>query len=97
MTKFSRALAMIFLVLIFLLSIAFSFFNTQEIALSFGFFVLTPQPLAVWVLSAFVIGALIGLGLGAGLFRQLRKTREIARLQAELQRTKPEKNSLTSA
>jgi len=65
MTKLARAISLVLVVLIFLLSVGFSFFNTQQVALSFGFLVLAPQPVALWVLSAFVIGGFFGLALGA--------------------------------
>ena len=84
MLKLSRALTLLFLVLIFLFSIGFSFFNTEPIALSFGFFVLPAQPLALWVLSGFVLGGMLGLALGAGIFRKWRNEREIKRLRTEL-------------
>lgn len=86
MKKLARAFALLFLVLTFLLSIGFSFFNTQKISLSFGFLVLEPQPLSVWVLSAFVLGGVAGLALGAGFFRQWRSVRENHRLHAEVKR-----------
>lgn len=86
MTQLARTFSLLFLVLIFLISIGFSFFNTQQIALSFGFVVLSPQPLAVWVLSAFALGGVLGLALGAGIFRQWRAAREIERLRTELTR-----------
>jgi len=88
MTKFARAFALLFLVLIFFLSVGFSFFNTQLVALSFGFTVLAPQPMAVWIISAFVIGGATGLALGAGLARHWRNAREIHRLRGELTRLK---------
>jgi len=91
MTRLARAFTILFIVLTFLLSIGLSFFNTERIAFSFGFFVLEPQPVALWVLSAFVIGGMVGLVLGAGLFRQWRSVREIQRLRAELQRIENER------
>lgn len=84
MLKLFRAFTLLFLVLIFLFSIGFSFFNTEPVALSFGFFVLAPQPLALWVLCGFVLGGVLGLVLGAGIFRNWRNTREIERLRTEL-------------
>jgi uncharacterized integral membrane protein len=90
MLKLSRAFKLLFLVMIFLLSVGFTFFNTQQIALSFGFVVFAPQPLALWVLSAFISGGLVGLALGAGIFRRWRGEREIERLRAELMQTKLE-------
>lgn len=64
MNKLIRLFGWIFLILVFLASIAFSFFNTGLVPLSFGFVVLSPQPLALWVVLAFALGGLIGLLLG---------------------------------
>ncbi len=64
MNKLIRLFGWIFLFLVFLASIAFSFFNTELVPLSFGFVVLSPQPLSLWVVSAFALGGLIGLLLG---------------------------------
>jgi uncharacterized integral membrane protein len=88
MLKLSRAFKLLFLVLIFLLTVGFTFFNTEQVALSFGFIVFAPQPLALWVLSAFISGGLVGLALGAGIFRRWRGEREMERLRAELMLTK---------
>ncbi len=86
MSTLSRAIALIVLVLIFLLSVGFSFFNTQQVPLSFGFFVLSAQPLALWVLGAFATGGVLGLLLGSGLFRRWRQAREITHLRAQITR-----------
>lgn len=67
MNKLMRLCAWIFLFLVFLASIAFSFFNTEPVALSFGFVVLSPKPLSLWVVLAFATGGLLGLFLGAGM------------------------------
>jgi len=90
MLKLSRAFKLLFLVMIFLLSVGFTFFNTQQIALSFGFVVFAPRPLALWVLLAFISGGLVGLALGAGIYRRWRGEREIELLRAELMVTKLE-------
>ncbi len=86
MSTLARAIALIVLVLIFLLSVGFSFFNTQQVPLSFGFFVLSAQPLALWVLGAFATGGVLGLLLGSGLFRRWRQAREITQLRAQISR-----------
>ncbi len=67
MNKLIRLFGWIFLFLVFLASIAFSFFNTELVPLSFGFVVLSPQPLSLWVVSAFALGGLIGLLLGVAM------------------------------
>jgi uncharacterized integral membrane protein len=90
MSTLSRAMAWLVLVVIFLLSVGFSFFNTQQVPLSFGFLVLSEQPLALWVLGAFAAGGLLGLLLGVGLFRRWRQAREITQLRAQISRLEKE-------
>lgn len=84
MSSITRVMALGFLVSVFLLSVGFSFFNTQQVPLSLGFMVLAAQPLALWVLGAFALGGILGLLLGSGLFRHWRKEREIAQLRARI-------------
>lgn len=86
MSTISRALALGFLVVVFLLSVVFSFFNTQLVPLSLGFMVFSAQPLALWVLGAFALGGLLGQLFGSGLFRRWRTEREIAQLRARITR-----------
>jgi len=81
MNRFVRFLIWLLLLLVFLASVIFSFFNTAPVPLSLGYTTLAPQPLSVWVIGAFVLGGLIGVLLGAGLFRHLRSRLEIKRLQ----------------
>lgn len=74
MNKLIRLFGWIFLFLVFLASIAFSFFNTELVPLSFGFVVLSPQPLSLWVVSAFALGGLIGLLLGVAMTGNVRNS-----------------------
>lgn len=80
MNRFVRFFVWLFLLLVFLASVMFSFFNTSPVPLSLGYTTLSPQPLSVWVVGAFVLGGLCGLLLGAGLFRHLRSRLEVRRL-----------------
>lgn len=77
MNKLMRLIAWIFLFLVFLASIAFSFFNTVPVPLSFGFVVLSPQPLSLWVVLAFAAGGLLGLFLGFGLSGNWRSSKSL--------------------
>jgi|SRR5690554_2606104 len=89
MNRFVRFLIWLLLLLVFLASVIFSFFHTDPVPLSLGYTTLAPQPLSVWVIGGFVLGGLIGVLLGAGLFRHLRSKLEIKRLQkrvAELEK-----------
>lgn len=85
MHRLLRILSWIFLLLVFLAGILFSFFNTEPVALSFGFKVTQPMPLSVWVISAFAVGGLTGLVLGAGLFSGLRTRMEMQRLTRKVE------------
>lgn len=84
MNRFVRFFIWLFLLLVFLASVGFSFFNTAPVSLSLGYTTLSPQPLSVWVIGAFVLGGLCGLLLGAGLFRHLRARLEINRLRKQV-------------
>ncbi|MGB4247007.1 MAG: LapA family protein [Pseudohongiellaceae bacterium] len=85
MHRLLRILSWIFLLLVFLAGILFSFFNTEPVALSFGFKVMQPMPLSVWVISAFALGGLTGLVLGAGLFSGMRTRMEMRRLTRKVE------------
>jgi uncharacterized integral membrane protein len=79
-----RLAVWIFLLLMFIASIGFSFLNTTPVPLSFGVWVISPQPVAVWIVSAFALGGVLGLLFGTGLGRLLKSRREIRRLRAQL-------------
>ena len=87
MNKLMRIIAWTFLFLVFIASIVFSYANPEPVALSFGFAALPPQPLAVWIIAAFVIGGLCGLLLGVGFMRGLRARMEIRRLRSQLEKS----------
>jgi len=77
MGKLLRLILWFFLLLIFVSSIAFSLINNTAVPLSFGFLVLSPQPVSVWVIAAFCLGALCGLILGVSLFKSRLKVRRL--------------------
>ena len=90
MEKLVRLFLWFFLLLIFIASISFSLVNKTAVPLSFGVLVLPPQPVSVWVVAAFCLGALCGLILGAGLTKSRLKVRhlnkEIIKRDAQIQR-----------
>ena len=90
MNKLMRILAWCFMFIVFVASIVFSFANQEPVALSFGIATLDPQPLAVWIISAFASGGLFGVLLGVGLVRNLRFRLEIRRLRTQLSRVEQE-------
>ena len=94
MRKLSSLFSGLFLVLVFIASITFSYFNPTPVAISFGSLQFAAQPVSVWIVGGFVSGGLIGLLLGLGLFRQLRSRAEIRRLKKELSEAKQELGKL---
>lgn len=96
MRKLGNILSGLFLILVFIASITFSYFNTAEVGIALGNVQLTPQPIAVWIIGAFVIGGTIGLLLGLGIVRQLKSRSEIRRLKKQLSQSRQEVNQLRS-
>lgn len=88
------------MILVFFASIGFSFVNTEQVPLSLGFWEFAPQPVALWVISAFTLGGLLGVIFAtsvSGFFkrkmeiRQLRK--QLTSAEAELKKIKePDRN-----
>lgn len=94
MRKLANLLSGLFLVLVFLAAITFSYFNTTPVGLTFGNWEFSARPVSVWVIGAFVIGGALGLVLGIGIFRSLRTTVEMRRLKKELSEAKQEVRKL---
>ncbi|MBT3529337.1 MAG: DUF1049 domain-containing protein [Gammaproteobacteria bacterium] len=96
MNKISRVLSGFFLLLVFAASISFSYFNSAPIAISFGSWELNPQPVSVWIITAFVSGGLLGLLLGLRIFSGLKSRAEIKRLSKALNAAEQEVSQLRS-
>lgn len=94
MRKLANLLSGLVLVLVFLAAIVFSYFNTTPVALQFGNWEFSAQPVSVWIISAFVLGGGLGLLLGFGLFRSLRSNAELRRARKELSEAKQEVKKL---
>lgn len=94
MQKLLQFLASLFLILVFLAAIAFSFLNTTEVGLSLGLWVFAPQPLAVWVISAFALGGLLGLLFGTGIASYFKTRRELSQLRKRLRDAEAEVGNL---
>lgn len=84
MNSVTRLLTAVFLLLVFVSSIVFSYYNTQLISLSFASWTSIGMPVSVWILSAFILGGSIGLLLGFRIFKGLKTRVELHRLQKEL-------------
>ncbi len=90
MRKIAKILSGLFLITVFGVSTTFSYFNTAPVSIVFGNWQLSPQPVSVWIIGAFVAGGSIGLLLGLGIFRQLKSRTEIRRLRKQLKAAKQE-------
>lgn len=94
MRKLAQLFSGIFLVLVFIASITFSYFNTTPVVITFANWQFPPQPVSVWIIGAFVVGGLLGLILGLGLFRNFRSRSELKRLNKQLEKAKQEAANL---
>jgi len=90
MRKLAQIFSGLFLMLVFIASITFSYFNTTPVAISFANLSFAAQPVSVWINGAFVCGGVLGLLLGVGLFRNLRSRTEIRRLTRQLEQSERE-------
>ena len=90
MRKITKILSGLFLITVFGVSITFSYFNTVPVSIAFGNWQLSPQPVSVWIIGAFVAGGSIGLLLGLGNFRQLKSRTEIRRLRKQIKAARQE-------
>lgn len=94
MRKLTNLLSGLFLVLVFLAAITFSYYNTQSVTLLFGSWHSVAQPVSVWIIGAFVSGGTLGLLLGLGFFRRRHKGADVRRLKKELDEAKQEVRKL---
>ncbi len=84
MRQLTQFLSGFFLLLVFAVSITFSYYNSTPVAIGIGSWQLQAMPVSVWIIAAFVTGGLLGLILGLGLFRNLKSRVEIRRLNKAL-------------
>lgn len=83
MKSLVRFLLFLFFILLVVAGFLFTINNTAPVELWFGHD-FAARPLGVWMLFAFAAGALLGLGLGAGIWRHLRYRARLYRLQQRL-------------
>ncbi|MFT5937825.1 MAG: putative integral membrane protein [Pseudohongiellaceae bacterium] len=96
MQKLSNLLSGLFLILVFFVSITFTYFNSTPIIIRFGNWQVIQLPASVWIIGAFVSGGLLGLLLGLRFFSGLRSKHEIRRLNKKLHAAKLEVEQLRS-
>jgi uncharacterized integral membrane protein len=96
MQKITNLLSGLFLILVFIVSIVFTYFNSTPVSIAFGSWQFAPVPVSVWIIGAFVSGAALGLLLGSGFFSALKARADIRRLTKQLKAASAEANQLRS-
>jgi uncharacterized integral membrane protein len=91
MRKLVQLIAGLFLLLVLVLSLVFLRANDAPAALSFGRWETGEQAIGLWVVSAFVLGCVLGLLVGLRLFRSLLNRVEIAKLRRRIEKLEREK------
>lgn len=96
MRKIANLLSGLFLILVFIVSIVFTYFNSAPISIQFGPWQFEPLPVSVWIIGAFVSGAVLGLLLGLRFFSGMRARAEARRLNKQLNEARGEIQQLRS-
>ena len=83
MSAFIRFVIVIIFIAIVLVGFVFSVNNTMEVPLWVGVD-LAPQRIGIWVMMAFIVGAMSGLLLGFGLFKRIKYKVQLIQLRSRL-------------
>ncbi|MCY4181330.1 MAG: lipopolysaccharide assembly protein LapA domain-containing protein [Gammaproteobacteria bacterium] len=93
MGTFTRLLAGVFAIGVFVAAVVFAFYNDTPVAIGLGAWRSPPQAVSIWILGAFLGGGLLGLLLGLRLFQGLRRSsrekkliRQLATARGEIER-----------
>ena len=84
MRQLTQLLYGFFLLLVFGVSVIFTYNNSIPVTISVGPWQLQAQPVSAWIIGAFVFGGLLGLLFGLGLFRNLKSRAKIRKLTKAL-------------
>ena len=84
MRQLTQLLSGLFLLLVFGVSVTFTYYNSIPVTISVGSWQLQAQPVSAWIIGAFVSGGLMGLLFGLGLFRNLKSRAKIRKLTKAL-------------
>lgn len=84
MRKITNLLSSLFLLLVFMASISFSYFNTTPVSISIIIWEFPAVPVSVWIIGAFATGGALGLLLGQSIFMRLKYRSEIKHLRRQL-------------
>ena len=96
MRQLAQLLSGLFLLLVFVASVTFTYYNSIPVTIGIGSWQLQPLPVSIWIIGAFVSGGLLGLLLGLELFRNLKSLVEIRRLTKALTEAEEEVSNLRS-
>ena len=96
MRQLTQLLSGFFLLLVFAVSVTFTYYNSIPVTIGIGDWQIQPLPVSVWIIGGFVFGGLLGLLLGLGLFRNLKSRVEIRRLAKALLEAEEEISNLRS-
>lgn len=84
MHRLKRWILVFFVLIIFVLSVGFSLWNTTPVVLSLGVYEFGVRPLAFWLIVAFCLGGISGMVVGSGLVNDVRLRLRIRSLEKEL-------------
>ena len=96
MRQLTQLLSGFFLLLVFAVSVTFTYYNSIPVTIGIGSWQIQPLPVSVWIIGGFVFGGLLGLLLGLGLFRNLKSRVKIRRLAKALLEAEEEISNLRS-
>lgn len=96
MQKLFQLLTFVFLLLVFSACIAFFYYNTTAVTISFGPWQLPEQPVSVWIIASFVLGGALGLVLGFGVLKSFKSRVDMRRLKKQLEAKQLELEKLQS-
>jgi len=96
MRQLTQLLSGFFLLLVFGVSVAFTYYNSIPVSINVGLWQLQSQPVSTWIIGAFVSGGLFGLLFGLGLFKNLKSRVKIRRLTKALSDAEGEISNLRS-
>jgi len=96
MHQLTQLLSGFFLLLVFGVSVTFTYYNSTPVTIILGSRQLQAQPVSAWIIGAFVSGGLLGLLFGLGMFRSLKSRVKIRRLTKALTEAEEEVSNFRS-
>lgn len=90
MQKLINLLSGLFLIVVFIMSIVFSYFNSTPVTIRFGTWEIADLAVSIWIIGAFVCGGSLGLILGLRFFKGIKTKNEVRQLNKKLAQAKTE-------